>query len=216
MTEVFTASTPTNTLPQRRGMAFHRLLEVPTPLLVWLDGRPAPDLGEDDSVDRVCRSPWVQRLLAPMGLPGVVQAEVVASVLDILRSPPHRQLLGLADASSTTAAASKSAAGLLVREVEVGFLADIDGEGLLRQRRPDLLLREPTSGQVRRVIDYKWQADRPQWETYGAQLWQYRQMLAGAPSTLPEGFLLLASGEVLRQSDSRAEEFVLSLAINRG
>lgn len=205
-------------LQLRRGMAFHRLLEMPQALN-------APD-GRLLSAEMLLDSPWLDRVLAPFGLPSSVRGQVLEAVLRILGSSAHRALLGLDDDQL----ARLSEAGYLVDADEAAGLMDVAGHTVTAvpnrrpvQRRPDLLvlssaMPRPT---VLRVIDYKWTAPSEQWADYGAQLWAYRQMLAewqqglstaSLPETatstaVPDGFLLEASGRVLQQSGTSPQHF---------
>lgn len=180
------------TTAQRRGRAFHALMEA-WPLLD-LDRALAPD-------QLVLRPVWA-RLLAPFALTQADRLQAVQSAQQLLQAPLLRSWIGLPPASPdppAPAAPGTDPAPVSPEQRWIERSWAAQGSSVLR---PDWVVRWPAPILRVRVVDWKWAVLPSEQEAYTQQLMGYQALMAEHfPDHVREAALVTSRGEIWRLTD---------------
>ncbi|MEY2775949.1 MAG: hypothetical protein RLY30_47 [Pseudomonadota bacterium] len=162
-----------DTLPQRKGRAFHALMEAWSLL----------DLDRDLRPEELVQQPVWARLLSPYALSGSHLLEVIGASQGLLAAPPLRAWIGLPGGPQPAQRWSERT------------WRHPDGRSL----RPDWVLRYTTPQEQVRIVDWKWAVLPSEHAAYADQLVGYRELMQHHfPSATVEASLVSAQGEIWR------------------
>jgi len=165
-------------LPQRKGRAFHALMEAWA--LLETDAALSPE--------QILQQPVWARLLAAFSLSRPHLLEVVEAAQRLLGHSQIRDWIGLAPPQSLPAPQRWS---------EREWLTP-DG----RRLRPDCVLAWPAPQARVRIIDWKWAVLQSERSDYAQQLADYQALMAHhLPGQVIEASVVTAKGEIWHLSD---------------